>query len=336
MSWLEEKYVSLGFSTLRNFRQKRNDPPLYNFSCPICGDSETDKTKARGYLYENEGRLKYKCHNCSVPMTFSQLLKHINPDLYRNFIVELFGEKKSSKKKEVVPKVGKQTEKILQVHKEDPLQVLEPLSDEHRSYLKARKIENVDGFYSIANMNRLKPFLLEKEIKLKNEDRIVIPVLNFNRKVVGVVCRTSDEKNTLRYINLKMSEEPMIYNAPKVNPKKTIYVFEGIMDSTFVSNSVAVCGSDLTKAEELFEKNRLVLVYDNQPKNREIAKKMENAINQGFSVVIWPEGMDRHGKDINKLITNGFSSDKVYDTIRENTFKGMTAFARFKKWKKIV
>ena len=40
-------------------------------------------------------------------------------------------------------------------------------------------------------------------------------------------------------------DAPKIYGLDKINERKPIYITEGPFDSTFVENSVAMCGSDL-------------------------------------------------------------------------------------------
>src|SRR4029450_7827375 len=49
---------------LEGFQRKR--PDLYNFRCPLCGDSQKYKAKRRGFFYAHFGRMKFKCHNCGV------------------------------------------------------------------------------------------------------------------------------------------------------------------------------------------------------------------------------------------------------------------------------
>ena len=61
---VDSKFVKLISSRLRNFKQKNVN--LWNFSCPFCGDSQKNKTKARGYVFPKENTLLYRCHNCGV------------------------------------------------------------------------------------------------------------------------------------------------------------------------------------------------------------------------------------------------------------------------------
>ena len=59
---VDHKYIGMISTQLLQF--KRKGDRLYNFRCPFCGDSQKNKFKARGYLFEHKGALVYKCHNC--------------------------------------------------------------------------------------------------------------------------------------------------------------------------------------------------------------------------------------------------------------------------------
>jgi hypothetical protein len=50
--WLEEKYLRLLAPQLDLFKQKH--PHVFNFRCPLCGDSERVLSKTRGYCYAAE------------------------------------------------------------------------------------------------------------------------------------------------------------------------------------------------------------------------------------------------------------------------------------------
>src|SRR6478752_3623601 len=86
MHWVDQKYVMLLSSRLRNF--KRKGPSNYNFSCPLCGDSETDKRKARGYIYESKGTPYFHCHNVCGGMAFTTLLKRLDALLFQQHRIE--------------------------------------------------------------------------------------------------------------------------------------------------------------------------------------------------------------------------------------------------------
>ena len=81
MDFIDVKYISLLSSRLSKFKKVK--PHLYNFRCPICGDSQKNKNKARGFLYRVKTNTNYKCHNCGVSMSFSNFLKEIDPETHK-------------------------------------------------------------------------------------------------------------------------------------------------------------------------------------------------------------------------------------------------------------
>ena len=90
MDIIDSKYIGLVSSRLEKF--KRVKANLYNFRCPICGDSQKHKNKARGYFYQMQVQTNYKCHNCGASMSFSNFLKKIDPALHKQFVMEKFKE----------------------------------------------------------------------------------------------------------------------------------------------------------------------------------------------------------------------------------------------------
>jgi len=58
--YIDQKYLNILSGQLERFTRKRED--LYNFRCPICGDSEKHQYKARGYVYRKTNGLYYRCH----------------------------------------------------------------------------------------------------------------------------------------------------------------------------------------------------------------------------------------------------------------------------------
>ena len=90
MDLVDRKYVNLISSRLQKFKQK--NPNLYNFRCPICGDSQKRSNVARGYLYSIKNNANYKCHNCGASMSFSNFLKTVDLGLHKQFVMEKFKE----------------------------------------------------------------------------------------------------------------------------------------------------------------------------------------------------------------------------------------------------
>lgn len=88
MDLIDSKYIGLVSVRLEKFKRVKAD--LYNCRCPICGDSQKNKTKTRGYLYQIKNNTNYKCHNCGVSLSFNNFLKQIDPMLHKQYTLEKF------------------------------------------------------------------------------------------------------------------------------------------------------------------------------------------------------------------------------------------------------
>ena len=119
-------------------------------------------------------------------------------------------------------------------------------------------------------------------------------------------------------------------NIDNVDIDRIIYVTEGPIDSLFLDNSVAVSNADLKKVSNYFPKDKLVLVFDNEPRNEEIVKIINKAIEDKFKVVIWPTFIKE--KDINDM---QLSKINYKELIKNNTYSGLTLQLNFNKWKRI-
>jgi hypothetical protein len=141
-------------------------------------------------------------------------------------------------------------------------------------------------------------------------------------------------ESKLRYITVKTHEDNhKFYGLDRLNLDDMIYVVEGPIDSMFLQNAIATADSNLMSITSVFDKSKITLVFDNEPRNKEIVKKIDDAIEQHYNVMIWPEMID--SKDINDMVLDGFSPDEIQDIISRNTFVNLRAKAEFIKWKKV-
>jgi len=123
-------------------------------------------------------------------------------------------------------------------------------------------------------------------------------------------------------------DAPKIYGLDKIDETKPIYITEGPFDSTFVENSVAMCGSDLDIGS--FGWSDYIWVFDNEPRNREINNRISKVIDRGDKVVIWPSHIMQ--KDINDMV---LSDIDVSSVLQSSTYSGLKAKVKFNNWKKI-
>jgi hypothetical protein len=138
----------------------------------------------------------------------------------------------------------------------------------------------------------------------------------------------------MRYITVKITEESeKFFGLDRINEDEKIYVVEGPIDSLFLENAIATADSNLTRVDQLFDKSKFVLVFDNEPRNKEIIKLLDKAIENHYNVVIWPEMIE--SKDINDMVLEGFTVDDIRDIIEKNTFVNLRAKMEFINWKKV-
>ncbi len=141
-------------------------------------------------------------------------------------------------------------------------------------------------------------------------------------------------KEMPKYITIMLDETaPKLYGVDKINFSETVYVVEGPIDSMFIDNSIAMAGADASGLEKLgYAYNNYVFVYDNEPRNPEIVRRMQKHIDKNDTIVIWPKTIGE--KDINDIIMSGKSKSDIMEIISKNTHKGLSAKMRLSEWKK--
>jgi hypothetical protein len=119
-----------------------------------------------------------------------------------------------------------------------------------------------------------------------------------------------------------------IFGLNRVDFNKTVYITEGPFDSLYIDNALAMAGADVDW--ELLRDKEVVFVYDNEQRNKEIVKRMENVISKGYEIVIWPENLD--DKDLNDMYIAGHD---VQSLVEFNTYSGLQAQIKLSEWKKV-
>jgi hypothetical protein len=173
-----------------------------------------------------------------------------------------------------------------------------------------------------------------KDRVLGNDPRIIIPFLNEKGELIGISGRAIND-SPLRYLTMRFLDDvPLIYNLNTVDKSKTVYVTEGPIDSLFLPNSIAVGGSDFKKINKEFKENA-ILIYDNEPRNTEILKKIEEVIELGWTVCLWNDMRVSEFKDINDMVNGGLSPETITDIVDNCSFNGLSAKLKFMEYKKV-
>jgi len=322
MDFVDVKYINLISPRLQKFKKIKNN--LYNFRCPICGDSQKNKNKARGYLYQVKNNTNFKCHNCGVNISFNNFLKQIDINTHKQYIFEKFKEGNTGKNF-----IVDEPEFKFEIPKFNPKLDLPRASQnpDAKTYLEKRKL-NPHKFYYTEKFkewtNSLKPTF---DSTIKDEPRIIIPLF-YQNTLVGFQGRALGPSK-VKYITVMINDEaPKIYGLDEIEKNKTVYITEGPFDSTFISNAIALCGADGDVSK--WGIGDRVWIYDNEPRNTEIHSRISRVIDRGEKIVIWPSFISE--KDINDMILSGLDAQSV---IESNTYSGLEAKLKFTTWKKI-
>ena len=322
MDLVDSKYIGLVSSRLLKF--KRVKPNLYNFRCPVCGDSQKHQNKARGYLYGVKADVNFKCHNCGASMTFSNFLKEIDPTMHKQYVFERFKNNKTGRGTVVEePKFNFEAPKFNQ--KLD----IPKASDnpQAKAYLERRKIDPslfyyTDKFKAWTNSHK-KTF---DSVKY-DEPRIIIPLF-YKKTLVGFQGRSLGPSK-VKYITVMINDDaPKIYGLDNIRRDAPVFITEGPFDSTFIRNSIAMCGADADVSR--WGISDPIWIYDNEPRSREITRRIQSVIEAKQSVVIWPSNI--HEKDINDMVMAGHD---VQSMVESNIYNGLEATLKFNTWKRI-
>ena len=324
MDIIDSKYVNLVSSRLQKF--KRVKANLYNFRCPICGDSKKHKNKARGYLYQVKTNTNFKCHNCGASLSLNNFLKQIDPVLHKQYTMEKFKEGFAGGRNFVVEEPKFEFKKPVFKKKLDlPVASEVSIANEYLSKrgLDPSKFYFADKFKQWVNTQK-KTF----DYINKDESRIIIPMYDESKTLIGFQGRSLGP-NSVKYITVMLNEEaPKIYGLDTIKTEKPIYIVEGPFDSSLIENSVAMCGSDIDI--RTFGWSDYIWVFDNEPRNREIVQRISRTIEKGESVVIFPSNIRE--KDLNDMVLAGHDVKKL---VESNVYSGLEAKLKFTTWKKI-
>ena len=339
---VDSKYIGIISHRLRNF--KRKNDYVWNFSCPVCGDSKKNASKARGYVYKKGNNLFYSCKNCGLGTSLGKLLEQVDGSLYKEYILERYkaGENGNSNFKDPTfnvpsPRFGKLDKPKQFEHAE----FCSDLPSGHfcLDYLKNRKIPK--EFYSqLLFTSHYKKFIdalvPNHGKKLVDDARVIIPFYDVYNNLIAVSGRALETNDkTLRYITIRTtdSEDKLVFGMDRVSVHEPVRIVEGPIDSMFIKNCVASGDSSLTTTAETISAGKKVLIFDNEPRNKEIVKLMQESIKSNHHIVIWPDTIQ--GKDINEMVMSGISPDEIESIISSNTFSGLEAQTKFVFWKKV-
>lgn len=337
---IDIKYINMLSPRLDKFGWKKQN--LAACRCPICGDSEKVRSKTRFYFYERGGNYFCKCHNCGFGSTLGTLLRKMDEDMSRQYRFEIVKEKGYS---HASTRTHAPTHASVRKERDAVLSMLDDLSSlpkEHPAveWATKRKIPSsqMDRLFYCDNYGEWAKNI-DPEVKAGDDERIVIPIIDSDGKVVGAqgrILNGKPDRSVIRYITVKADKDAgkQWFGLDRCNPKETVIVVEGPIDSLFLPNAVAMVGlSDALNIPKSLENSRLIFALDNEPRNVEVSKMMERLMEQGFSVCVWSDKM-RGLKDINDMVLSGMPAGSIAREIERNAHSGLSGLIALKRWAK--
>ena len=337
VDFVDIQYAQMLSGRLDNFKIRNTNPYKINFRCPICGDSQKSRSKARGWLLERDNKFSYYCHNCGASQGFSFFLKGQDQQLYNDYIADKFVGKanntiKDTKEKDVDD--NKFKTKAPTFNKTNPLSKIKKVSQlkhDHpvKYYIEQRKIPTSHHYrlyYAPKFKTWINSIIPNKFPNFKkDEPRLIIPFLDERGNCFGVSARGFDPDG-IRYITILFEERPKIFGLDKVDFNQPYYIVEGAIDSMFLENAISMNGAE---GNGNSASDNAIYVFDAEPRNKEICDRMEKVIKAGYKVCIWPENVP--AKDINDIYMKGYDPEKM---IEENIYQGLVAELKFANWRK--
>ena len=272
----------------------------------------------------------YKCHNCSKGTTLGKLIQHVDPQLYKEYVIQKYKGGKRDKFEYDFKPVRFDDKKLKGLTRFDKLDKDHPALN----FIKQRRLDQfLDRIYFCpkfyAWVNTLIPNKFQSSlVNSMDHPRVVLPFFDVNMKMFAFQGRAFGKEEP-RYITIKLQENKRrIFGLEKLDISNKVYVVEGPIDSLFLPNCIAVAGADMK-----LELKNAVYIFDNEPRNEEIIKKMEKLIDNNYQVFIWPKNIK--DKDINDIIISGKSPVEIEDIISSNTFSKLSAKQKLNNWKEV-
>jgi hypothetical protein len=270
-------------------------------------------------------------------MRFANLLRTVDPELYKEYVQERFVEQNNGERKDPPVDITKITRPSFM--KDSPLKVLKKVSQlewDHpaKQYINKRKIPprfHHKLFYAPKFKTWINTIIPDKfDVSSGDEPRLIIPFLDKEKNCFGIQGR-SFKKDGIRYITIMFDEnKPKVYGLDDVDMNQLVYVVEGPIDSMFIPNCLAMAGSAAS-----FLKNvpNFVLIMDNERRNKQIIEHIEKCIDLGYNICLWPDNVEH--KDINDMVLAGMSETEIKGIIDSNTYHGLQAKMKLVSWRRI-
>jgi 5S rRNA maturation endonuclease (ribonuclease M5) len=269
----------------------------YNFRCPFCGDSHKSQSKKRGWWYLDNA--SFYCFNCSASMSGIEFIKNlagIEYDTIKKEYLKLFLKSGISPNLSATFDIKENQNDIFNLRNTIKDDWRNPLSQDAITYLTNRKVLEAPYFnkklYSCYTKDKSKEFIL-------------IP---WTVNGIDAYYQLNDFHKynpDIKYI-FPRNKQKLIYGLDNIDLAfPYIIVFEGVYDSMFVKNGIAVGTKAITQTQidlikYRYPKHQIVISFDNDNAGISAMKKVVSS-KHDFKFFNWFNSNTKE-KDINDYI----------------------------------
>jgi len=298
---LNPNYIVSKFYQYAGFPSYKKHSAVYEGCCPSCREGKSWGKKKRLYYIVKEDYLY--CQNCGRSWKPINWIIEQSGQSYHEIMEEAKGFDSS-----IGVKTRKYEKSPAGTLPEDSINLFD---NTQLTYYKDNKVVQDALQYIITrrlNTAINKPRALFISVKdFIHKDRLIIPFYDANNQIEFYQTRAiykKDEINRPKYLS-KQGANKSIFGIRNIDPNlEYLFVLEGPIDSMFIVNGIAVGGVSLSEKQETqLEKYKFmtkIWILDNQLDNKEVKDKMNELIDKGEKVFIWPKELKDY-KDVNEI-----------------------------------
>ena len=327
---IPSQYIIQMFYQYAGFPKYKKGTQVYNGCCPSCREGKSWGKKKRLYYMPKEEYLT--CHNCQ---------RSWNPI---NWIMEQSG----MSFKDVLSEAEQydSDDFVINESNNKPLVKVGTLPDDSINLFDHQQVEFykdnqiVKDVLSVVKKRRLntainRPRALYVSLKdFIHKNRLCIPFYNTDGQITYYQTRAiykKDETDRPKYLS-KLHAEKSIFGMHNIDSDfDHLFIFEGPIDSMFVKNGIAMAGISLSEKQEdelkpyIFHSK--VWVLDNQLDNKDVKKKLNQLVERGEKIFVWPNKF-KDFKDLNEICEK-YNLDQISPKFFiDNSFEGVEALMK--------
>lgn len=321
MKQIPAAYVLNKFYTYAGNPKFRKFDGNYNASCPICREGKSWLKKKRLYFYPTTS--SFYCFNCN--RSWNAL----------NWIIQVTGQSREEVLEEALSddtstEVFLPSSSFQSGYKRDvPSLPHDSINIEDK---QQQNFYGINSFFQnvleyaqtrrmLTAVNRCNKFYVSLTDNF-HKNRLCIPYLDRNKKIVFYQTRAVTADNSPRYLN-KVGFDKSIFGIERVSQEiPYIFLFEGPIDAMFVRNGVSIAGLSLTDTQQKqlleFKFHEKIWVLDNPSIDSSAKEKTIELLKRKEKVFKWPNNLPF--KDFNEYAVFQNLNEISIDFITENLY----------------